>query len=264
MVATNQSVEFFLRFLNERFSAFRLSLNVFLQTLALEDRNAKVASAKKVLVAIDDLKRAIAKHDHPGWITVLEQKVNWYTQVVPQGADAGLEILQTIISVSPSIANQEWNFADDSANKAIDFDAIYEEFYSQSRIPELFDELVSQLEQIIETGEIDSLQMIKALEKLIATIRKNSRGDLFSTKGAWEFTQLFFKNVAIEVLEDIPGLKHIVKGIRKTVSELDLEMSQLHDQIREKLTASAKADLPMLEYKRIGLPAPKDKEQNPS
>jgi len=258
-MAKNESVDFFLRFLRERFQVFREALTAFLQTVALEERNNKVAAAKKVLTALDDLKRAIAATDRPGWIGALENKFNCYTQAVSQGqGDAGLQILQSIIGASSDIERQKWDFIDAAANVAIDFTAIYDEYYRSSRVPELFDELVTQLEQIIETGEIDSVQTIKALEKLIATIKKNSRGDLFSTKGAWEFTQLLFKNVAIDVLESVPGLKHFVKGLRKTMSELDLEMSQVHDQIRQRLTESAKADLPMLEYRPLLLPAPKD------
>jgi len=49
------------------------------------------------------------------------------------------------------------------------------------------------------------------------------------------------------------------------MSELDLEFSQVHDQIRQRLVDAAKADLPMLQYKPVGLPAPKtDNEENAS
>lgn len=258
-MAKNDSVEYFLRFLRERFQVFREALAAFLQTIALEDRSQKVTAAKQVLTALDDLKRAIAANDRPVWIRTLEEKFTWYTKVVTQGAaDTGLQILQSIIAAYPDIERQKWDFTDSSTNIAINFTAIYNEYYKNSRVPELFDELVAQLEQIIQSGEIDSLQTIKAIEKLIATIKKNSRGDLFSTKGAWEFTQLFFKNVAIDVLESVPVLKHFVRSLRKTMSELDLEMSQVHDQIRQKLTESIEADLPMLEYHPLTLPAPKD------
>jgi len=252
----NESVDFFLRFLNERFQAFRAALSSFLHTLALEDRAKKLDTAQAVLAALDDLKRAMSSNDHPNWIAPLEQKLNWYCKRAPSQADAGLQVINTVLKLNSNIESQKWNFADSAANSAIDFAAIYQEYYRSSRVPELFDELVTQLEQIIESGEIDSLTTVKALEKLIATIRKNARGDYFSTRGAWEFTQLFFKNLSIELLENIPGLKHAVKAVRKTMSELDLEMSQVHDQVKQRLTESLAGDLPMLEYKPLALPAP--------
>jgi hypothetical protein len=255
----NESVDFFLRFLGERFQAFRAALNSFLHTLALEDRAKKLDTAQAVLASLDDLKRAMSANDHPNWIAPLEQKLNWYRKHAASQADAGLQVINAVLQLNPSIESQKWNFADSASNSAIDFAAIYQEYYKGSRVPELFDELVTQLQQIIATGEIDSLTTIKALEKLIATIRKNARGDYFSTRGAWEFTQLFFKNLSIELLENIPGLKHAVKAVRKTMSELDLEMSQVHDQVKQKLTESVSGDLPMLEYKPLALPAPKSK-----
>jgi len=254
----NESVDFFLRFLRERFQAFRTSLTRFLDLLSQDDRNQKIKSAQHVLGTLDDLKRAMSAGDHPAWISPLEAKLQWYIKAVPSHGDAGLQVIQTIIQLNPDIESQTWAFADSSANAAIDFDSIYQEYYRESHVPELFDELVSQLESIIEGGEIDSVTTIKALEKLIATIKKNARGDFFSTRGTWEFTQLFFKNFAIETLENIPGLKHVVKALRKTMSELDLEMSQVTDNVRKRLIDSAKADLPMLEYRPLAHLAPKE------
>jgi methyl-accepting chemotaxis protein len=259
----NESVEFFLRFLRERFGAFRTALTAFLQALALDDRAKKIETANLVLVTLDDLERAMSSRDHPPWVNSLKGKLQWYVRAVKKGQpDAGLQIFQTILSVHAEIENQKWDFADSSANSAIDFAAIYQEYYRDSRVPALFDELVAHLEALVGSGEIDSLQAIKALEKLIFTIKRNSRGDLFSTRGAWEFTQLFFKNYGLQLLENIPGLKHVVKAVRKTMSELDSEFSQVHDQVRQRLTETAKVDLPMLQYRPLGLPAPKDANEN--
>jgi len=61
----NESVQFFLRFLCERFNAFRTSLNAFLQSLALDDRPKKLETARTVLTTLDDLKRALSAKDHP-------------------------------------------------------------------------------------------------------------------------------------------------------------------------------------------------------
>jgi hypothetical protein len=261
-MAKNESVEFFLRFLRERFNAFRQALTLFLQMLALDDRTKKVETAKAVVARLDDLKRAMSTKDHPGWIATLEQKLQWYVKAVAAQPEAGLQVIQTILSVNSEIEKQTWDFAGSSANVAIDFAAIYQEYYRESRVPELFDELVKQLQEIVDSGEIDSLQAIKALEKLIVTIKRNARGDFFSTRGAWEFTQLFFKNYGLELLENAPGLKHVVKAVRKTMSELDLEFAQVHDQIRKRLTDVSKSDLPILQYKPLALPAPKDKPED--
>ena len=261
----NDSVEYFLRFLRERFNAFRESLTEFLQALTLEGRPRKVEAARKVLILLDDLKRAMSEEDRPAWISQLEHKLTWYTSAVEKEVDAGLQVVQTIMVLEPQIKNQAWDFTDSASNLAIDFASIYEEYLRDSRIPELFDELVAQLEVLAGSDEIDSRKAVRKLRKLIETIRKNSRGDLFSTRGAWEFTQIFFKNYAVELIEKIPGLSSAYKALRATLTELDVEFSQLHGQIWKKLSDAAGPDLlpdaeepelPMLEYRRLlSLPA---------
>jgi len=103
--------------------------------------------------------------------------------MVPKGSRCSprcrISAYTTVLAVYPEIENQRWDFADSSGNAAIDFAAIYQEYYRESRVPDLFDELVAQLEEIVNSGEIDSLQAIKALEKLILTIRKIAVGISF-------------------------------------------------------------------------------------
>src|SRR6185295_7405756 len=105
-MAKNESVEFFLRFLRERFNAFRQALTLFLQMLALDDRTKKVETAKAVVARLDDLKRAMSTKDHPGWIATLEQKLQWYVKAVAAQPEAGLQVIQTILSVNSEIEKQ--------------------------------------------------------------------------------------------------------------------------------------------------------------
>lgn len=174
-MASNPSVDFFLRFLQDRFRAFNETLQDLLRLVSLDDRQKKAEATKRLLVTLDDLKRAMSPNDHPSWIAPLESRLNWYLGNISNG-DAGHELLKTILSVYGKIQAQNWNFEQEPA---IDFGGIYEKHYGSSRVPQLFEELIGHLETIIKSGEIDSVQTIKALEKLIATIRKNARKDYF-------------------------------------------------------------------------------------
>jgi hypothetical protein len=247
-MASNDSVEFYLRFLGERFSAFRESLGALIEALALEDRKKKVEAANVVLARLDDLRRAMSKSDHPGWIQPLEEQITGYLRAHERNAQAGRRLFEAILRVNPAIESQKWEFPDQSA-LAIDFVGIYQECYLASNAPQLFDDLIEQVKALVESGELDSLQTIRSLEKLIATVRKNARGDYFASQGTWEFTLAFFTNLSIETIESIPGLKQISKALRKTLADLDVEMLQVHGKIRERLKQSAYGDFPMLDYK---------------
>ncbi len=107
----------------------------------------------------------------------------------------------------PRIESQQWDFADSSLNAAVDFTAVYTEFYRESRVPELFDELVEELNRIVDSGEVDSLQAIKSLERLIATIKKNARGDFFSTRGRMGVCTSVYAKLRLGITREHPRNK---------------------------------------------------------
>lgn len=253
-MATNESIEFFHRSLSERFQKFRVTLQEFLQILTKEEQNRKIEAAKAVVVCTDNLKSFLAERDRPNWLKVLEEKIKWYIEHGKAKPNSGLEVVNTLLHIHHQIESQKWQL-DKPTDTAIDFAAVYEEYYNDSRVPELFDELVSQLEQLIDSEELDSRKTIKSLQKLIATVRKNAKRDYFSTRGTWEFTQLFFRNLTFEFLESIPGIKHVVKALRKTLKEIDLEMSEVNSQVQKRLSELTQCDnIPLHDYHSVELP----------
>ncbi len=133
-MSKNESVDYFLRFLNERFQTFRSALAEFLQALTNDNRTEKLTAAQNVLTCLDDLKRAMSENDRPNWIKPLEDRLNWYRKTVQSQPDAGLNVVNTVLQVNPQIESQKWQFADSAANAAIDFAAIYKEYYRGSRV----------------------------------------------------------------------------------------------------------------------------------
>jgi hypothetical protein len=253
-MAQTESVKFYVRFLTERYQALVASLHELYKVLTQEDREKKAAAAKALHVCVADLKGALSQSDWPAWLRPLDERLHWYLQVWKPQPEAAAGLLDTLMKLHPAITAQSWDFGEASAKYAIDFAAIYQQHFLASKVPQLFDELIAHLETIINSGKIDSLQTISALEKLLATIRKNARGDYFSTRGSWEFTQVFFKNFSLEVIESVPGLTQVSKALRKTMRELDVEMSQVLNHVRKSLTDSIPDPIPMLEYKTLALP----------
>ncbi|MBX9654945.1 hypothetical protein K2Y11_15140 [bacterium] len=250
---SNKSFDSFLRSVNERFNLFRSSLSEMMKILSLEDRNRKIEAVKEVLLRIDDLRRTVSSEDFPVWGPVLESRLNWYIQVVATNDTAGRELLKTILDVNPEIQKQQWNF-DDYDGNPIDFAAIYEEYYRSSPVPDLFDQLIAQLQELIDSGEIDSNKSLQALRNLIATIKKNSRRDQYSTVGTWQVVRHFLGTLGLEGLEAIPAIAPVVKAIRRTVDELDLEVPNVCQKIRDKLSEVAAVYLPMLKLEQLALP----------
>lgn len=267
-MATNESVEFFLRFLDERFRAFRATLNELLAKLSEGDSKAKVAACNNTIQALDDLKRAMSDGDRPAWINPLNDKLRWYANHSSHDK-AGFQLLSAVLNANPHIETQTWAFASSETGSSIDFDAVYQQYYDGSRIPSLFDEILGLLQQIVDSGEIDSLSVINALEQLISTIRKNLHGTYLATRGTWEFSRAFLKNYLLHLLKQTPAIGGLVETLEKTAGELDSEMntvftgmvSEISTKVPPKFLGKAEINLPMLEYrpghrKILGLPSP--------
>jgi hypothetical protein len=258
-MAQSEPIAFFLRFLEERFTIFRQKLDNLLQVVTNHDPKQKVEACRATLDALTDLKRSMSSGDHPDWIRAVGHRLNWYVSHYQQ-SDAGHKLLKTIIEQYPQILAQRWNFDGNTVIESVDFDAVYTRYYGASRVPELFEELLAKIEQIIDSGEIDSLRVIRSLEKLVATIRRNIRGSYFSTAGTLQFAVTLLRNYLWEALSEIPAIGSLVKAVKATIEELDVEMAQVHDDMRQEIAAQVQADLPMLEYSRGALPAPQPSE----
>jgi hypothetical protein len=243
-MATNEQVDFYLNHLRERLNILQKQFDDFLMHLALDDRLRKTEKARALITALDDLKRAIHSGSVPSWLPAMHRCVGRYTQTfLNDPAEASLSVMQKLIELAPQMNAQTW---DASSADGIDIAAISESLYQQSRIQEMFDELATQLQNIIDSGEIDSVKAIKTFEGLIATIRKNSHSDYFASRSMWEIVRRFFRNVVVEVAESTPGLRQAYKAACKTMVELDVRFADLQFQLRTGLNEKIVMELPNL------------------
>jgi hypothetical protein len=116
--------------------------------------------------------------------------------------------------------------------------------------------LTELLEKIVVCEELDSRKAIHALEIIIATLKKNRKGSFFSLICTWDFTAVFIKNVAWELLSEIPGLRAVVKAVRETMSEINTAMDKLHQDVATDLHKKLAVEFPALKYCPLPLPEP--------
>ena len=91
-----------------------------------------------------------------------------------------------------SCDNHRWVFEEEDES-AFDFDAIYERFKGESRLPELFDQVVRTLEEIHASGGEQRHHASSAWQSHLYH-QKCKDGSYFSLNGAWEFLLSFLKN----------------------------------------------------------------------
>ncbi|WP_219079151.1 hypothetical protein [Vibrio parahaemolyticus] len=140
-----------------------------MKSLAGENAQDKKAKAQLVNGATGDLISALAQADQTSMVNGLNQQVNLYVQ----DRTNSYNVMKFIMENRVQITTHTWEF--DEKSDAFDFDSVFERYRSESKLPELFDEIVKILEDIKDSGEVDSVTMMSSLSKVIATLKKRAR-----------------------------------------------------------------------------------------
>ncbi len=250
---SSSSADAFLRLVSERFKELRDRLSDLMAVLALENRDDKAARARAALDRAQHLEAALATGDRPSWLVPLIAAVQNYSNV-PHNPVAAGNLVTTLAQLYPTIDAHKWGF-DFSGMEPFDFDGLYERYRDESRIPELFDNLIEILEQVVRCEDLDSRKIIHGLETLIATLRKNRTGSYFSLMCTWDFVRTYLINAAWETLSALPVLGPPIKALRTTMAEMDARMERLQEGMKSELRDRVRSEFPSLGYRPLALPA---------
>lgn len=243
-MTTNASVQFHIRFVNEKHKELTASLEQLVQILVSENLAQKMKVAEATLKRASDLKASISQQDRPAWLDQLVQNLSFFTKDKWKQPD----IIKYLINNLSSINNHKWVF--ESPDKiGFNFDAIFDHYKSNSRLPELFDEIIKILEEIQNSGEVDSVSMMSALGKVISTLKKNRDGSYFSINGAWSFLISFLQNYMWAELGKIPVLGTAMESLEKTIKETNEEMFKVHSEAQEEMKKTVENEVKGLQKK---------------
>lgn len=156
-----------MRFVTEKHQELIKSLNDLVAVLVGEKLESKMTIADFTLQKANDLKASISQQDCPPWLIPLIQGLTYFINIQWKPSNLITHLIENI----ETIRGHQWVFENQSES-AFDFDSIFEHYKSQSRLPELFEEIIRILEEIQNSGEVDSVAMMTALGKVISTLKK--------------------------------------------------------------------------------------------
>lgn len=243
-MANNDSLQLFVRLVKEKHQQLINASTQMLRMLSGEDVAKKKEAAENLLKAANDLCALMAKQDVPDWLT---NTIN-HVAVYISGNWTAFDFLGQHIAIKSQLDNHTWVFESQS-EAAFDFDAIYESFKRESKLPGMFEQVVKILEDIESSGEVDSVTMLKGLGKVIATIKKGKDGSYFSLNGAWQFLLSFMKNYMWGELSKIPVLGTMLEALEKTINETSDEMSKLSQNIQAEMSKVVESEIKALKNK---------------
>lgn len=153
----------------------------------------------------------------------------------------------------PALMKHRWQLDPAVKSLGVDFDMIYQKCRAESRLSDLFDETISLLKQLVESKQIDSIRLIDELTRVIDTLRAARRGTYFATHGAAVFVATWLKNTGWEFLGELPGMGSVVKGLRKTLEDMDAEMRRVDEAVHEECGRQVAAGFPRIENTNLRL-----------
>lgn len=255
-MTTNQSYQLFVRLISEKHAVLIRASNDLFRILADGDESQKKVAANATLKAAQDLGGVLSGKDIPPW---LSNAINCLLNYTSGGWKAS-DLLNNFIQAKISMGNHQWSFKE-GIDDAFDFDSIFEHFKKESRLPELFDQIIRLLEEIESSGEVDSVTMLRSLGKVVSTLKRSKDGSYFSFNAAWEFLLSFLNNYMWGELSKLPMLGTALEALEKTIREADEEMFSLHNKIKEKMISEVglgvkalanKSTFPFVSYDRKG------------
>lgn len=252
----NSSAELLLRLVKERHTEINRELENFITIMVGENIDQKYQSASSLLKASNELKGILATPDQPSWLNGLIQILSHFvSKQINQK-----QTIDWIIKSRNNILGHQWSF-EASSETAINFDSIFERYKKESRLPELFGEIIKILEDIKESGEVEKIAMLNGLSKVIATLKQSQNGSYFSMNAAWSFLISFVKNFMWAELSNVPGLSSLITALKETLGEMDKEMTKLQmdleNEINEQVSTEIKGfqcsgSFPALSYGSTG------------
>ncbi|RNL63556.1 hypothetical protein [Zhongshania marina] len=189
----------------------------------------------------------ISNDDHPNWLRQIKADLHNFLQHANK-TNASNRLMLSIIKLSPQIEAHRWAFDRNSTLNPVKFEEIFKEIYEGSNGPDLFQRLLDNLQGIVNSGEVDSITAIDALNKLIATIKANMRGTYFQAVGTTHFANSVLRNYLWKLLKKIPAIGDFLDAVGETLEEMDGEMSDIHKKVRIQLQKHSMGNFEALEY----------------
>jgi len=233
-----------MRFVTEKHQELIASLDDLVTNLVGEKLESKKEKANFSLQKANDLKAAISQQDCPPWLPPLIQGLTYFFN----GQWKQSNLITHLIKNIEIIRGNKWVF-DNPSESAFDFDSIFEHYKSQSRLPELFEEIIMILEEIQSSGEVDSVAMMTSLGKVISTLKKNKNGSYFSINSAWSFLISFLKNYMWAELAKVPVLGTAMGALEKTINETNEEMFKVHSEVQSEMRRVVETEVKALQKK---------------
>jgi hypothetical protein len=231
-MASKASIAQFQRALNARYEQFNSALELVVTSIAtFPNDNERQNAAGKLQRAAIDLTDYLHEADRPEWLKQILKSVNRYLKSF--GPESAAELIRTLMEYKTSIKQI---IPSDIDADFLNFDNIFRKYRDECRLPELFDNLIAAINQIIESGEVDSVDVLNALQRCVDILRANRDGSFLAVTQGVSVARVV-KQLVYVYLEKIPVIKDVREAYSRAVAELENGVAKLNSDIRDETLA---------------------------
>lgn len=243
-MSNNKNVQLYLDFLNSKHQELLNVINRMILLFIESDINQKENIYRIFEKIVKELLSAIPADSRPSWLLSLINIVNNYSGIFKQ-SEVRYKIIDKLIIVLEEIKEHTWDLEVENHFR-FNFDNIYKECKQETKLEELFDQIIELLQKIIDSGEVDSIKTLTTLEKLLASIKNHKTASYLAQKGMEGLLFRFIKNYAVIQLSELPIVGSLIKSLEKTIKESKVEMDQIDISMKEKMDSAFEVEFKLL------------------
>lgn len=237
------SVKYVLDMIREKHQALIQSIAYLANSLVSNNEAEKTSRLDISIAATKNLQGMLTQSNMPQWLVSFRQILEGHKQ-----RPSAQTVNNFLMTNMQEIKGHIWEF-DINESNSFDFDSIFEKHKLESNLPDLFDDIIKKLQEIYDTGEVDSVKMMNGLEKVIATIKKSKDGSYFSLNSGWQFMLDFLKNYMWQELGNLSFFGPMFKALEQTLNKTNEEMFKVHMAVKEEMERTVGAEIKALENK---------------
>lgn len=262
-----KSIEQHRKSIKARLDEIKKSLKRFLEVIGDFNADRNQAKAKivnelsTIVVKCDALNDLLVKQDLPPWVDTLRNYCDNYK------VGFKTDYFGAINNLSQEILSFSWDTFMGSL-KALDFDALFQEYKNEGRLPEALDEIISCLEEIIQLGEDDlKIKAINDIKTLLSSVQKAKFGSKTAVESVLVVIWDFFKNVFFDTNPALKGMGELVDAVRKigqAISKADDEIHIIDKKVQDRTKGCLRSgEIKLIGYDFNGSIIKNDSSQKP-
>lgn len=140
---------------------------------------------------------------------------------------------QKILLYYHDLSSHDWNF--NTVENGVDFDSIYQKYKQESKLPELWNELVVLLKKLIEEcGDELQTKTLEDLKKLLLTVERNRNGSSDAVRSTLFILWNFLRESVFDLFPAIKISNSAVKTIRE-IGEVIKSAKDVNQDIEDRV-----------------------------